>query len=283
MQIEKVALTRLRGAPTCDCSSHRSVSSPRTKVTDFKKLRISPSVNTTYLHPSPPKVKGHAPNSHLSEEYSLKDKLTVAVLTNQEHLMMADAVFDTWGESPNQIIFFVGEDCDVTVPMATGLPLVKVPGVQDAHVNSVTKTFQVLQYLADNYLHSSRWFLLASDNVYFRLDKLEQLLTKLNPSTPIYLGRPASGRHGDSNKLSLLAHERYCLGSTGVVLSEGLLAALTQHLEACLSGSVSVGGSGGVGEWPDVELGRCVSRMTGVQCAQSAEVSVCGCVLNKCL
>ena len=178
---------------------------------------------------------------------------------------MANAVYDTWGQSANQIAFFVGEDCDVTVPVATGLPLVKVPGVKDSQENSVTKTFQVLEYLSEHYLLRSKWFLLVTDDAYIRLDRLETLLNRLDHSSLVYLGHPSTGRLED--KLSLLAHERYCLGGTGVVLSNGLLTALTGHLGACLSGSVSA--------WADVELGRCVSRMTGTQCSSSAEVFAC--------
>ncbi len=160
--------------------------------------------------------------------------------------------------------------------MATGLPLVKVPGVSDVEPYSVTKLFQVLQYLSSNYLLSSKWFLLAPDNVYVRLDKLETVLHGMDHSSLVYLGHSAKGRSEDSGKLSLLPHEQYCLGNTGIVLSNGLLGALSAHLEACQSGVVS-GGSGGVGTWPDVELGKCISRMIDTQCSSSEEVR-----LNTC-
>ncbi len=254
--------------PPCDCTTSTTQHNEATKGLN-NKLNI---VNSTYFSPPTPEVRGHEHLKRLSEEYTVRTTLTVAVLTNQDHLKMANAVYDTWGQSSNQIAFFVGEDCDVTVPMATGLPLVKIPGVKDAQVNSVTKTFQVLQYLSDNYLQSSEWFLLVTDNVYIRLHKLETLLESMDSSALVYMGRSGNGRLEDTDKLSLLPHERYCVGRTGVVLSGRLLAALTDHLEACLSGALSVGSGGVGGAWADVELGRCVSRTTGTQCSSSTEV-----------
>ena len=179
---------------------------------------------------------------------------------------MASTIYDTWGTLTNRIAFFVGDDCDVSIPMATGLPLVKVPGVSDEEPYSATKMFQVLQYLSSNYLLSSKWFLLAPDNVYVRLEKLETLLQGMDHSSLVYLGHSAKGRPEDSGKLSLLPHESYCLGNTGIVLSNGLLGALSAHLEACANGVMN-GGSAGLGTWPDVELGKCISRTINTQCA----------------
>lgn len=223
--------------------------------------------------------------NYLSQEYQLKEKLLIAVITSEDHLKMADSVYDTWGAFAKQLIFFVGRECNVSNPTATGLPLVRLPAVRDTPVNSVEKLFSALEYIANNYLDDFHWVLIANDNMYVRISKLEDLLMKLDSSSYVYLGRPGNGRSADSEKLSLLAHERYCLGSSGVVMSAGLLKALTPHLPLCLSAAVSQTGSGGGAGgwvWPDVELGRCVSRMVGVQCSQSQEVSKIVVRLVKC-
>ena len=267
-------------APVIDNSLRHSDNIPN-KAKDVHSLQILAHNDniSSYLNPTKEPDRGsEGSTSYLSHEYQLKKKLLIAVITSEEHLKMADVVYDTWGSSAGQLIFFVGSECNVSLPIATGLPLVRLPNVHDTPVNSVEKVFDALKYISDNYMETFHWLMLATDNLFVRVSKLETLLMKLDPSSYVYLGRSANGRHGDMDKLSLLSHEHYCLGSTGVVLSAGLVKALTPHLQVCVSAAVNQAGSGGgravEWAWPDVELGRCVSRMTGTQCSQSQEVRV---------
>lgn len=214
---------------------------------------------------------------YLSGEYELKKKLLVAVLTSEKRLDRASMVYNTWGLDVSQILFFVGEDCNISrSEEARGLPIVKLPGIVDASVDSVAKTFAVLKYIRNNYIDNFHWFMRVVDSVYIRGEKLERLIMRFDPSERIYLGRAANGREEDVEKLRLLPHEYYCHGGAGIVMSQALLLELVPHLDYCL-GAVQYHNrevKGGE-EWnhADVELGRCVSRTIGVQCSLSAEVS----------
>ena len=258
--------------------SIRPSSSVVSKPTEesFQPLRVLRNVDksnySAFLHPATSASNSPSQQSsaqYLSREFTLKHKLLVAVITCENHMKSASAVYDTWGFDVSQVLFFVGDECNTSIPAARGLPLVRLPTIPDNPCNSVTKTFSVLKYLLDNnYTDSYHWFMLAVDDMYLRVERLESLLVKLDSSAMIYLGRAANGREEDN--LSLLSNEFYCLGSTGIILSEGLLKKLGVNLEYCFSAVNSED------QWlihPDVEVGRCISRKVKVQCSQSAEVS----------
>ncbi len=211
---------------------------------------------------------------YLGHEFQVRKQLLVAVVTSSTHLQTASMVYNTWGAEVPQILFFVGKNCCnvSTNPYIREMPLIRLPNVPDLPINSVAKHFSVIKYISDNYGSRFQWFLLANDNLYARAARLASLLKQLDPSEDIYLGRGARGKDKDARKLSLLPHELYCLGSSGVVLSQRLLQRLVPHLELCLNAAVSGKGQDSSGH-PDVKLGRCISLHIGVQCSRAAQVS----------
>ena len=211
---------------------------------------------------------------YLSHEFRFRKRLLVAVVTSGTHLPSASALYDTWGAEASQVLFFVGKDCNSSSPYLRGLPLVRLADVPDIPTNSIAKTFAAIKYINDNYVNDFRWFLLANDKLYVHTSRLGTLLDQLDSSEMIYLGRAARGKEEDAQKLSLLPHERYCLGSSGVVLSYKLLEALSSNLALCLSAVVSASknGGGGFSSHADVEVGRCISRQLGVQCSRALQV-----------
>ena len=250
----------------------------------YVPLKIHRASNKTrigrFLHPNASELPTSSKSAssdeelqYLGHEFQLRKQLLAAVVTSSTHLQTASAVYDTWGAEVPQILFFVGRNCcSATNPYVRGMPLVRLPNVPDQPVNSVAKHFSVIKYISDNYGNTFQWILLANDNLYVRAARLASLLKQLDPSENIYLGRAARGKDKDVKKLSLLPHEFYCLGSSGVVLSRRLLQTLVPHLELCLNAAVSGKGQGSSGH-PDVELGRCISRHIGVQCSKAAQVS----------
>ena len=259
------------------------------KENKFVPLNVEKPVNESktinYLHPPYTSKEllnasslNKEPVQYLGHEFHFRKQLLVAVVTSGSHLHSASTVYDTWGADANQVIFFVGKDCNATSPYLRGLPLVRLPNVPDLPVNSVAKSFSVLKYVSDNYKNDFQWFLLANDNLYVHTDRLSNLLKQMDPSEKIYLGRAARGKDEEANKLSLLPHEHYCLGSSGVVLSYELLQALSTRLEFCLNAALSSlerdreRGGGRLSGHADVELGRCISRQIGVQCSQAMQV-----------
>ena len=246
--------------------THRTTN--KTKIAKFldPKANDLPALNSTGS-------SSKEPLQYLGHEFHLRKQFLVAVVTSGTHLHTASMVYDTWGADVPQILFFVGKDCcNASSPYARGLPLVRLPNVPDLPINSVAKYFSMIKYISDNYGNEFQWYLLANDNLYVRTARLTNLLKQLNPSENIYLGRAARGKDEDIKKLSLLPHEYYCLGSSGVVLSHRLLHSITPNLELCLNAALAGKGQGS-SDHPDVELGRCISRHIGVQCSKAAQVN----------
>lgn len=210
----------------------------------------------------------------LSQEYSVRKKLLVAVVTAEQYLLArAKAVYETWGLEVDKILFFVGSDCDTTKAELEKLPIVKLNGIADNVYPPQRKVFAVLKYLAEHYIDQFNWFLRADDDVYVRAEKLEAIIDSLNPDHRVYLGRAGVGKVNDMERIGLLHHERYCMGGPGVVLSNAALRAVTPFLNHCLT-AVEQHNKNTQQPWfnEDVELGRCISRTVGVQCSSSAEV-----------
>ena len=81
------------------------------------------------------------------------------------------------------------------------------------------------------------------------------------------MGRWATGRNSEAAKLGLKPHEKYCLGSSGIVLSSALLSKLEKVLKKCWE-------TEGVEIPDDVILGKCISRHLDIQCAQEDSVRI---------
>lgn len=230
-----------------------------------------------YLHPSAtwqrPQKLGR-PRT-LSGEYQVRKKLLVGIMTAEKYLpTRARAVYETWGTSVTEILFFVGADCNTSHPAVRHLPIVKLPGIPDNVYPPQKKVFAVLQYMKEHYLEKFQWFMRADDDIYIRGDKLQDLLSSFNPNEMIYLGRAGTGKAEDIKRLGLRSHERYCMGGPGVVFSNAALRALAPHLDRCLRAVDVYNEENPDNPWynEDVELGRCVSRVINIQCSTSAEV-----------
>ena len=67
----------------------------------------------------------------LKEEYRPKQSLLVGIMTQQNYLVTrAKTLYDTWGKEVDKIVFFVGEDCNVSAEVMH-LPIIKLPGIPD--------------------------------------------------------------------------------------------------------------------------------------------------------
>ena len=189
--------------------------------------------------------------------------LVVGVVSKQGRPQWLESVYDTWGRDASQLRMFVGDNFNFSHPSARGLPLVRLSGGQN--VGGVSMLLTALQYLSEHYLPTHPWFMLTVDNTYVRIDRLQQLLSQLNPTEMLYLGRSATGRKEEAKKLGLKPHEHYCLGSSGIVLSSALLLNLRGHLKECLSEHNDIP--------EDVSLGKCISAALNIQCTQTDRVS----------
>ena len=211
---------------------------------------------------------------YIKEEYQTKKGLLVGVVTAEKYLTSrAKALYETWGREMTKLIFFVASDCKVPAHLQAVLPIIKLEGVSDKTYPPQRKVFMMLKYMYDHYIEEYDWFMRADDDVYIRSTAFEELLGKLDPQQKIYLGRAGMGKPEDLKRLQLLPHEKYCMGGPGVVFIQSALRVLAPQLEMCLS-AIIFHNKHSDSPWynEDVELGRCVSRVVGIQCSVSKEV-----------
>ena len=181
----------------------------------------------------------------LNEEYVFKKQLFVAVLTQQEYLhTRAKYLYDTWGKDIDKLIFFVGEDCNITANISY-LPIVKLTGIPDHVYPPLKKTFAVMKYMYQHYTNEFNWFMRADDDMYMRVDKLKALLSQIHPYDRVFMGRAGTGRKDDLRRLLLLPHERYCMGGPGIVMSMTTLREVGPHLSNCLDAGEEIWEVGG--------------------------------------
>ena len=202
-----------------------------------------------------------------------RKKLLIAVVTTERYLLTRTlAIEQTWAKDltvNSHLYFFVGEDCNISNPKLKHLPIIKIKDVRDNVYPPQKKVFAVLEHIHQRFGSKYKWFLRADDDVYVRVQELENLLDQLDWTKKVYMGHPGFGKAEDRRRLKLLPHENYCMGGPGVVLSAPALGALEVHLSRCLKAVETYNSRVGKNlGWynEDVELGRCVSRTVGISC-----------------
>ena len=209
-----------------------------------------------------------------NSKVKVRNKTLVAVITTGRYLLTrALAIYNTWASDVrmySKLYFFVGEDCNITHPHLKELAIIRVDGTRDNVYPPQRKVFAVLEYIYYHFGDDFKWFIRADDDVYIRMDRLESLLDRMEWSELIYMGHLGRGKAEDKERLKLLKHEDYCMGGPSIVFSTTALRALVPHLRRCLMAieayNFKIGYDKG---WynEDVELGRCISRTTGIGCS----------------
>ncbi|XP_062405598.1 chondroitin sulfate synthase 1 [Sardina pilchardus] len=187
--------------------------------------------------------------------------LFVGVMTAQKYLnSRVVAVHRTWARTiPGRVEYFSSEGSDTSLPM----PIVALKNVDDSYPPQ-KKSFMMLKYMHDHYLDQYEWFMRADDDVYIKSDRLESFLRSLNSSEAIFLGQTGMGARDELGKLALEPGENFCMGGPGVIMSREVLRRMVPHIRQCLQEMYTT--------HEDVEVGRCVHRFAGVQCAWSYEM-----------
>jgi hypothetical protein len=195
----------------------------------------------------------------IKDEVNVREPLYVGVVTAVGFLnTRATVVNRTWAKDASKVEFYAAASKD-----GVSLPVVSLPDVDDSYPPQ-KKVYRMLAYMHDHYINQYNWFLRADDDAYIRVPELIDLLSRLDPSEPLYIGSPGFGRDNDLERIKLFPHERYCMGGPGVIFSRALLIQLVPHLDECLR-SVVV-------SWnEDLEVGRCISRKLDIQCTWSFE------------
>lgn len=211
----------------------------------------------------------------LASELGGRKTLLVAVLTSRVKLndtaAMLNETWASWAEPGVDYGIFLGGDG----PAAPGVHwLGDATDFQPAGGN-LELIFDLLSYLHANLLHHYRWIMLSSGNTYIATRDLAGLLSRLDSSTPVYMGRPASEDKKEMATFHLLPHEQFCEWGPGIILSRAALVAIAAHLDGCRSAAGALGlGTLAVYNLQrgDVELGRCFNRKMALPCTSSHEV-----------
>ncbi|VDI71899.1 chondroitin sulfate synthase [Mytilus galloprovincialis] len=105
----------------------------------------------------------------------------------------------------------------------------------------------------------------ADDDIFVRGDKLEKFLRSVNSSVPHFIGQAGIGKKEEEiGKLFLNKHENYCMGGPGTLFSHTTLRNVGPHIHSCIDNLLTT--------HEDVEVGRCVRRITGLSCTWAFEM-----------
>ena len=201
-----------------------------------------------------------------------KNLVFVGILTAQSYLnSRVPTLFDTWvNDIPGDVAVFAKEEA----VFSHSLPVFKLAGTDDSYPPQ-QKAFVMLKFMYDNYLDHYEFFFRADDDVYIRPDKLETFLRSVNSSKIQNIGQMGQGLPEDFGKLSFLDDENFCMGGPGMILSRETLAKIGPHISECLRNVFTT--------QEDVEVGRCIQRVTGVPCTWAYDVSTDTWIIEFCL
>ncbi|XP_076101181.1 chondroitin sulfate synthase 1-like [Mytilus galloprovincialis] len=200
----------------------------------------------------------------LNNNINKNDKkfLLIGVITEKKYLdTRAVAAFNTWTNSCSgtcKVIFFSSEGSTTEKQ----IPLVSLDGTDDSYPPQ-RKSLLMLKYMHDNYINSFEWFMRAGDDIFVRGDKLEKFLRSVNSSVPHFIGQAGIGKKEEIGKLFLNRHENYCMGGPGTLFSHTTLRNVGPHIHSCIDNLLTT--------HEDVEVGRCVRRITGLSCTWAFE------------
>nr|XP_039274123.1 chondroitin sulfate synthase 1-like [Styela clava] len=179
------------------------------------------------------------------------------------------AIMNTWAKNQNiKLEIFsdnngtIGKGSGRITTLKNGANIIQLPGVPDNSYPPQKKSFSMLKFIHDNYLEKFDWFLRADDDTYLKVDKLIKLVSRIDPNKPFVVGRAGYGKHAEDY---LKPGENYCMGGTGVFLSREMLRRIGPNLSACLKEMYT--------KHEDVELGRCIQKITGMKCTESWETT----------
>ena len=245
-----------------------------------KQLDQQPEQNFTvesYLNPAkpPPTAVQFIGYSDTEIGYLGRKNVLIGVITSEQYLMTrAKTMFETWGQKADNIVFFVGSECQIDRPELANMKFVRLP-VADDEYPPQKKMFAMLRYMATHYIDQYHWFVRADDDVYIRYNRLLELLSKLDASQILYIGHPNhDDKPSDEGESKVDYGEVYCMGGPGVLLSRVLLKDLEPKLDLCQEAIDHHSFKSSTLLYSeDVELGRCISRTLDVQCSKLEEVS----------
>ena len=197
----------------------------------------------------------------LSQEVTMKDPVYYALIMQDRHSSeQLEVLRDTWAKNVplKDINFFIPSESPEDIndmdfhygEIESDHAIVELPHSQH------NMEIQVLKYICKHKINDTKWFLIASGDVYIKSNSLENYLRQHEHIHQMsYIGKP----------LKRDPIGRVCMPGTGAVLSYSALAALCPNLHAC---AASVGS-----ELEEYVIGACLKQQLDLQCNKEGQVS----------
>jgi len=109
-------------------------------------------------------------------------KLLCWVVTAPQNQFKALMVKETWGRRCDKLLFFSSRN-------DTSLPAIGLPIEVDSRNQLWNKAKLTYRYIYSNFLDEYDWFYKADDDTYTIVENLRRLLSSMNFSEPLILGR----------------------------------------------------------------------------------------------
>ena len=204
--------------------------------------------------------------------------LTIAVLSSFERLMIyLPSIVNTWALTTTneiEIVLFLEEhsfqnDDDIEQIFAqlnshqriqACLYLVRLKHVENDYPPQ-KKSFYAMKFLYTFYRQRTSWLLRLDDNAYVNIEKLLRWLKSVNNQRHLYIGQGGSGRR-NGPAIHFPKDRYFCMGGSGVILSQRTLVDLGPWLDHCLNSEILT-------KHEDVELGRCILLHLNLSCTNA--------------
>jgi len=211
-------------------------------------------------------------------DYQSKLVLTIGILSSFERLTIyLPSIIETWasrGTHDIEIVLFLEEkslfeqdfldkyfsELNQNQYLQFCFYVVQLKSVENTYPPQ-KKSFYALKYLSIFYSNRSHWFLRLDDNAYVDLDKLLPWLTSLDSRQLLYIGQGGTGRR-NATPIHFPPGELFCMGGSGVILSQPALTRVAPWLDQCLKSEILT-------QHEDVELGRCILTHVRISCTKA--------------
>ena len=138
-------------------------------------------------------------------------------------------------------------------------------GVDDYNEERTGKqnVFGLWKNVCEQKIEQYQWFMKLEDDAYLRTQMFERMISSLNSSEPILIGRAVFPYGVMRDELGLREGESYCFEG-GYAVSWRTLQMVCPHLSSCEENARS--------QNEDVEMARCIRIHVGVNCTAAVEV-----------
>lgn len=184
---------------------------------------------------------------YYSTELGIKEKLFIGILSSPQTIRtLGSALNRTLSKYANKVLFFLeGAEAD-TFDVNIG----SVVGFSDKQ--EILAPFNMLQYVADNFLNEYDFYFFTKDTSHIRGQVLNELVNHISITHNVHMGQPL-----DSDSL-------YCSLDAGVLLSHNVFLQTVKDLDWCIQHTFSQSNSN--------NFGRCVLHGTEQPCISTIQV-----------